>query len=78
MGFEMDNATARVMGGIYIALLAAVSDEGARLANDVLYGLADSPIINPVDARIYKLIADSASQEASERPQLELVTGGAA
>jgi hypothetical protein len=74
----MDNATARVVGGIYIALLAAVSDEGARLANDVLFGLAGSPIINPVEARIYRLIAESASAESNERPQLEVITGGAA
>jgi hypothetical protein len=74
----MDNATARVMGGIYIALCAALSDEGARLANDVLFGLADSSIINPADARIYRLIAESASTQSDERPRFEVITGGAA
>ena len=79
----MDNATARVMGGIYIAICAAISREGVEMANDVLLGFADNPNIHPEDRRIYRAIAESVTCDASdeiERPQcrFEVITGGAA
>jgi hypothetical protein len=76
---KMDNATARVMGGVYLALCTALSEEGARLAHDVLYGLADSPLIRREDARIYRLIAGCASgdigEPEAELPRLRIVGG---
>jgi len=58
----MDNATARVLGGIYVAITSALTDEGARLAHDVLFDLAASPNIRPEDRHIYGLIVESASR----------------
>jgi hypothetical protein len=63
---RMDNATARVLGGIYIALCSALSEEGVRLSNDVLYGFADSPHVRPEDQRIYRAIANCASTPIEE------------
>ena len=75
----MDNATARVIGGIYMALSAALSSEGKRLANDVLFDLAESPNVNGNDARIYRAIAETASGEPlPERQDFAVISGGLA
>jgi len=82
----MDNATARVMGGIYIALCSALSPEGVEMANDVLFGFANNPSVRPEDRHIYQAIAHGARSdseeltEENEQPQrrFELITGGAA
>ena len=79
----MNDATARVVGGIYFAIRSALSTEGARLADHILFGLADNPSIRPEDQRIYRAIADSASKSPEEleerpsRPFLYLVGGTA-
>jgi hypothetical protein len=62
----MDNATARVMGGIYIALCTALSPEGVEIACDTLRGFADNPDTRPEDRIIYKIIADTATRPADE------------
>jgi hypothetical protein len=79
----MDHATARIMGGLYLALCEGLSDEGVALANDCLYQLADnSP---PEDARILRTIANASvngapydQQPESRRSSLKVIEGGAA
>jgi hypothetical protein len=81
---KMDNATARIIGGVYIAICTAMTDESAKLAHDVLFGFADNPEIRPEDRRVYRLIAESATrpvdelEEENARPRFEVITGGAA
>ena len=66
----MDDTTIRVIGGLYIALCSALSDQGVELANDVLFRLADDPQTEESDAFAYRVIAKSTSVE--RRPQLRL------
>ena len=76
----MNDDTARVVGGIYFALRSALSTEGARLADDILVGVADDPSLRPEDRRIYRAIAESGTVEEKEepaRPVLYLVGGTA-
>ena len=88
----MDNSTARIIGGCFIALCSALGEEVARAASDTLYRWADSPDFRPDDRRIYGLIADAASRpveelreendrfdwlEANPRPNLRVVGGTA-
>jgi hypothetical protein len=81
----MNNETARVMGGIYIALCSALSPEGVEMANDVLFGFANNPNVRPEDRRIYEAIAHTASgnpeelaeeNEQTERPRFSVINGG--
>ena len=39
----MNDTTIRVIGGLYVALCSALSDQGVELANDLLFRLADDP-----------------------------------
>lgn len=82
----MDNETARIIGGMYIAITNALSEEGAQVAHDCLYGFADNPNLRPEDRRIYQLIADAASRDVEtlraenawlDRPRLRVVGGTA-
>jgi hypothetical protein len=41
------NDIPRIVGGVYLALTAALTDEGARLANDVLFDLSESADVRP-------------------------------
>jgi hypothetical protein len=80
----MNDETARVMGGIFVALCSALSPEGAEMANDVLFGFANSPNVRPEDQRIYRAIVDCATRpiddlgEENEQPQrrFEVIQGG--
>jgi hypothetical protein len=63
----MDNSTARILGGIYIAVCAGMSEQAAALSHDVLFGLADSPNVCPEDQRIYRAIAECASRDSDDR-----------
>ena len=72
----MNDSTVRVLGGLYIALCSALSDQGVELANDILFRLADDPQTEEPDAFVYRVLAQSASGD--RRPHLELITGGAA
>jgi hypothetical protein len=71
------------MGGLYLALCEGLSSEGAALANDCLYQLADSS--PPDDARILRTIANASvngagydQQPESRRSNMRLIDGGAA
>jgi hypothetical protein len=77
-GTKMNDSAARVLGGIYIALCSALSDQSVDLANDILFRFADDPETAPSDARVYRVIAECAGRRRSQRPHLELITGGAA
>jgi hypothetical protein len=69
---------AALLGGMYVALCAGLSDEGIAAANDILFYLAGRPTINPEEARIFRLIAESATiRESDRRPALRLIEGGA-
>ena len=77
----MDNT--RVLTAIYLAISSALSEEGVRLANDILFDLADSPTICSEDARIIRSIAETAScelpaKDTPDRPRLKVITGGVA
>jgi hypothetical protein len=82
----MDNQCGRIIGGIYIVLSSALSDESARAAHDALFSLSESPLIKPEDQRVYKMIAEAATcgidelAEENERmgPRFQVITGGAA
>lgn len=66
----MNDTTIRVIGGLYIALCAALSDQGVELANDILFRLADDPQTEEPDAFVYRAIAQSTSGD--KRPHLRL------
>ena len=70
----MDNATARVIGAIYLALTNAIDAGSSGAAHDTLIRLADSPDLPAEDRRIYGLIAHSTmlSPEEAERENAEL------
>jgi len=80
------NAMGRCLGGIYISLCSALTDEGAQLAHEMLHQLSESPLIRPEDRRVYRAIYDCASRPTIEMPEenepyrrrLEVITGGAA
>ena len=87
----MDNATARVIGAIYLALTNAIDAGSSGAAHDTLIRLADSPDLPAEDRRIYGLIAHStmlspeeAERErenaeldaAASRPMLRVIQGG--
>jgi hypothetical protein len=83
---KMDNQMKRIIGGVFIALHCALPDENARLAEDVLFDLSESPKIRSEDRYIYKLIAESATRaeiEANElaeksQPRFRVIEGGSA
>lgn len=68
---------AMLLGGIYVALSAGLSDEGIAAANDVLLHLAARPMATLEESRILKLIADAATikeePEPAPRSHLRLV-----
>jgi hypothetical protein len=69
---------AALLGGIYVALCAGLSDEGIAAANDILFYLAGRPTVGPEEARIFRLIAESATiNESERRPTLRVIEGGA-
>jgi hypothetical protein len=71
-------STAMLMGGIYMALCAGLNDEGIALANSVLFDLSRSPTISPEEANVFRLIAENATINVSERrPALRVIEGGA-
>jgi hypothetical protein len=70
---------AMIVGGIYVALGAGLSEEGIAAANDVLLHLAARPMATLEESRIFKLIAESATlpeEPEQPRPQLRLIQGG--
>jgi len=80
------NAMGRCLGGIYISICSALTNEGAQLAHEHLRQLSESPLIRPDDQRVYAAIFDCATRpideldesEPRQRPHLEVITGGAA
>jgi hypothetical protein len=84
------NYVGRCLGGIYIALCSALTDEGAQLAHEHLHQLSESPHIRPEDRRVYQIIFDCATRPIDEqaeelehnelveqrRAHFELITGG--
>lgn len=87
----MDDTTARVIGGVFIAVCSALGDEAANLAHDVLYGFAENADLPQQDRRVYAAIADAASRDIDEvaaenarfawleaKPRLHVVGGTAA
>ena len=83
------NHVGRCLGGIYIALCSALTDEGAQLAHEHLRQLSESPHIRPQDRRVYQIIFDCATRpidQAEEvyanelanqrRHRLQIIEGG--
>jgi len=65
--WDNNDAVGRLLGGIYVAITSAISEEEAMVADRVLFDLAASPRIRPEDQRIYQLIAECASTDASSK-----------
>jgi hypothetical protein len=61
------NHVGRCLGGIYIALCSALTDEGAQLAHEHLHQLSESPHIRPEDRRVYQIIFDCATRPIEEQ-----------
>jgi hypothetical protein len=84
----MNNDTARVVGGIYIALCTALSPEGVGIACNTLRVFANNPDVRAEDRRIYGLIAEGVDRPVDElkaeieqferQSRFEVITGGAA
>jgi hypothetical protein len=80
------NAMGRCLGGIYVSLCSALTDEGAQLAHEHLHQLSESPLIRPEDRRVYRAIFDCvarpvedlAEEEEQPKHRFEIITGGAA
>jgi hypothetical protein len=58
---DNSNKVERLLGGFYVAITSALSREEARVADDVLLGLAADPRIRPDDRLTYQHIAMCAS-----------------
>lgn len=68
-----------LLGGIYIAISAALSNEGIALANDVLFDLSKNPTFGPEEANIFRLIADAATlkdEPETARHGFQVIDGG--
>jgi len=52
---ESEKFVGRLLGGFYAAVCSALTDEGAALANETLFQLAESPLIRQEDRRVYQL-----------------------
>jgi hypothetical protein len=84
----MDNSSARVLGGVFIALCGALSPEGVETACNTLRGFADNPENRPQDRFIYRSIAEAAgrpidelkaeNEQYEQQLRFEIITGGAA
>ena len=56
----MERQMIDAIAGVYIALCAALSSEGSRLANDALLEFANDPRTPEDEARFYRQLAESA------------------
>ena len=68
-----------LLGGIYVALSAGLSEEGIAAANDVLLHLAARPMATLEESRILKLIADAATIKEEPEParhRFQVIDGG--
>lgn len=78
------NAMGRCLGGIYISLCSALTDEAAQLAHETMHQLSESPLIRPEDQQVYRAIFDCATrpleevedEEDKQRPRFEVINGG--
>ena len=69
-----EDETIMAIAGVFYALCAALPDESAREAKEILLSFADKPTLDDRVQAIFRLIGDTTSAE--ERPQLQLITGG--
>lgn len=72
------NDTQNALLGIYLALCQGLSDEGVRLADDVLMGFANHPTTPEGEARIYREIVKSSRFEPSPPKSKQLSAADAA
>jgi hypothetical protein len=80
----MNNDITRILGGLYIAITAAMPKEAAEIADNVLLEFAEHPSVRPEDQRIYRLMALSANdpldnfmdESAEPRSRFEVIQGG--
>jgi hypothetical protein len=76
------NAMGRCLGGIYISLCSALTEEAAELAHEHLRQLSESPLSRPEDQRVYGAIVDCATRPIDEadneppRRRFEVIQGG--
>jgi hypothetical protein len=76
----MNATTAEAIRAVYIAMSAALSDEGAELSRDILLAVAENPKMAPESRRLCRWIAETSQPVATEnhKPYFELINGGAA
>jgi hypothetical protein len=76
----MNSTTAESIRAIYIAMSAALSDEGAALSRDILLAVADNPKMAAESRRLCRWIAETgqAATTKNHKPYLQLNSGGAA
>jgi hypothetical protein len=72
----MDYDTARILGGVFIALAGAMPEQASESAIEILRDVANSPKTRERDRQILHAIANCTMLR--EEPGLEVITGGAA
>jgi hypothetical protein len=75
----MNATTAEAIRAVYVAISAALSNEGADLSRDILLAVADNPKMTSESRRLCRWIAETGrpAREADGcRPYLQVITGG--
>jgi hypothetical protein len=75
----MNATTAESIRAIYIAMSAALSDEGAALSRDILLAIADNPKMASESRRLCRWIAETGQPigtAENNRPYFEVIEGG--
>ena len=77
----MNATTAESIRAIYVAMSAALSNEGATLSRDILLAIADNPKMTSKSRRLCRWIAETGRPVAAaenHKPYFEVISGGAA
>ena len=77
--FNTTKSLRHALYGVYYAFTAALPPESADKAKQVLRGFLSDPDLSPEERVVYEtLTEDSEPRKERPRPQLRLITGGAA
>lgn len=75
----MENVSTRVVAGVFLAVCAGLSEEGKKLAAELLWGLSQSSKLSREEQLALARIASAADPiEDDERPALRVISGGGA
>ncbi len=70
-----EDNVARVMGTIYLSLLAGLDHDAATAANDYLRTISRSPYMDPDEKRFLTFLADNAIKQ-DDWPRFHVIPGG--